>query len=58
MVQDSWEADYQILSIIVLKEFIKLNLKMNMVIKHVKRVELNAKIVSAFLNAQTLKMIS
>ena len=38
-------------------EFIKLNVKVKMIIKFVKRVELKTKILFAFLNAQTLKMI-
>ena len=34
----------------------KLNVNMNMMIKTVKRVELNAKFVSVVLNIQTLKI--
>ena len=41
IAQDLWQAHYQILLIIWLKEFIKLNVKMNMIIKNVKRAELN-----------------
>ena len=55
--QALWQAHYQVLSIIFLKEFIKLNVNMDMIIKNVKKSELNIKIVSAFLNMQTLKMI-
>ena len=44
-----WEALYQILSIISLKELIKLNVSINMRIKNVKNVELNTKIASAIL---------
>ena len=36
----------------------KLNVNTDMVIKNVKLVELNTKIVTAFLNSQTLGMIS
>ena len=42
IVQDLWQAHYQILSIIFLKEFIELNVNMNMTKKKkVKHVELN-----------------
>ena len=54
--QDLWQA-HQILLIILLKEFIKLNANMNMIIKNVKPVELTTKIVSVVLNTQTLKII-
>ena len=56
-VQDLWQALYQILLIIFLKEFIKLNVNMDEIIKNVKHVELNTKMASAFLNTKTLKMI-
>ena len=46
------------MSIVSLKEFIKLNVNMDMIIKNAKHVELDTKIVSAILNTQTLKMIS
>ena len=55
-VQDLWQANYQILLIILLKEFIELNVNMDMRIKNVQPVELNRKIVTAFLNTQTVKM--
>ena len=45
-----WQAHYQILLIILLKRFVKLNVIMDMIIKNVKRVELNTKIVNAILN--------
>ena len=48
---------YQILSIILLKEFIRLNANRKTIIKNMKAVELNTKIATAFLNTQTLKMI-
>ena len=57
IVQDLWQAHYQILSIIFLKEFVKLNVNTDKMTKNVKLAELNIKIVSAFLNRQTLKMI-
>ena len=40
-----------------LRKFIKSNVKMNMIIKNVKRTKLNTKSANAFFNAQTLKMI-
>ena len=54
---DFWQAHNRILLIVSLKEFIKLNVKVKMTIKFVKRVELKTKILFAFLDAQTLKMI-
>ena len=39
--QDLRQAHYQILLITSMKEFIKLNAKMNAIMKNVKRVELN-----------------
>ena len=57
MVQDLWQAHYQILSIIFLKEFIELNVNTDMMIKYVKLVEFNISIVTEFLKTQTLKMI-
>ena len=50
IVQGLWQAHYQILLIILLKRFVKLNVIMDMIIKNVKRVELNTKIVNAILN--------
>ena len=40
-----------------MKEFIKLNGNMDIIIKNAKRVDLNTKIVNIVLNIQTLKMI-
>ena len=57
IAQDLWQAHYQILSIIFLKEFIELNVNTDMMIKYVKLVELNISIVTEFLKTQTLKMI-
>ena len=48
---------YQILSIIFLKEFLELNVNMNMMIKNVIPVKLNISIATVFLNKQILKMI-
>ena len=53
IVQDFLQAH----SKISLTEFIKLNANMVMIIKNVKCVELNTRIVSVVLNTQTLKMI-
>ena len=57
IVQDLWQAYYQILSIIFLKEFIKLNVNLETMIKNVKHVELNISIETVFWNTQILKMI-
>ena len=57
IAQDLWQAHYQILSIIFLKEFIELNVNTDMMIKYVKLVEFNISIVTEFLKTQTLKMI-
>ena len=57
IVQDLWPGHYQMLSIILLKEFVELNVNTDMMIKNLKLVELNTKIVTAFLDTQTLKMI-
>ena len=46
IVQDLWEAHYQILSIIFLKDFIKLNVNTDMMIKNVRLVELNISIAT------------
>ena len=40
-----------------MKEFLKLNVKRNMVIRNAKSVAINADIVSAFSNTQNLNMI-
>ena len=50
-----WQAHYQILKIIFLKEFIKINVSTNTMIKNVKLTELNKKIATVFLNTQTLE---
>ena len=50
IVQDLWQAHYQILSIIFQKKFIKLNVNMDMMIKNVELEELNVSIPTVFLN--------
>ena len=55
--QYSLQAHYHIFFIILLKEFKHFNVKMNSIIKNVKRVESNTKITSPIVNIQTLKMI-
>ena len=55
--EDLQQANNQILLIILLKEFIKLNLNMDKKIESEKRVELNSNIVSPVSNTQTLKVI-
>ena len=57
IVQDLQQGHYQILFVILLNEFIKLNTKMNMVIENAQCVELNTGITTVFLNALTEKMI-
>ena len=57
MAQDLWEAHYQILSLIFLIEFIRLNVNSDMMITNVKLVELNIGIATVFLNTQILKII-
>ena len=56
-MQDLRQAHYEILLTFFLKEFVKLNVKADMIIKNVKLVELNTKIINAVLNTQTLNMI-
>ena len=55
--QDLWQAHYQILLIILLKKFTKLNINMNRLMKNVKGVAFNTKIVCAALNTQTVTII-
>ena len=55
--QDLWQDYYyQISLIILLKEFIKLNVNTATMIKNVTRAELNTK-VTDFLNEQTLNIV-
>ena len=57
IAQHLWQAHCQILSIMFLKEFIKLNVNIDKMIKNVKLVKLNISIVTVFLNTQILEMI-
>ena len=57
MVQDLWQIDYQILSIIFLKEFIELNVNFDTTINNIKHVELNINVATVFLNRHILKVI-
>ena len=57
IAQVLWQAHYQILSIIFLKEFIELKVNADMMIKNVKLVELNISIKIFFLKMQFLKML-
>ena len=57
IAQGLWQAHYQILSIIFLKEFIKLKVNTDTMIKNAKLVELNTSTVTIFLNTYVLKMV-
>ena len=57
IAQDLWQAHYQILSIILLKGFIKLNVNTSTTMKNVKLVELHIKCATVFSNAKILKVI-
>ena len=57
IVQDLQQDHYQILSIILLKEFIKLNVNRDRMIKNVKPAEFDKNIATAFLHTQNSKMI-
>ena len=58
IAHDLWQAQYQILFMILLIEFIKLNVNTDTIIKkNVKFVELNTIILTDLLNTQTLKTI-
>ena len=50
ITQDLWQVHYQILLIILLKEFIKVKVNTAMMINNMKLAELSAKILSAVLN--------
>ena len=52
IAQDLWQAYYQFLLIILLKEFIKLYENTDMIIRNLKLAELNIKIASAFANTK------
>ena len=55
IVQDLWQTYYQILLIIMLQEFIRLNVNTDMKIKNVKLIELSTKIATAFLNGNLIE---
>ena len=57
LTHDLWQAHYQILSTVLLKEFIKLNANMDTMIKNLKLAKLNISVATVFLNKQLLKMI-
>ena len=50
IVQDLWQAHYQILSIIFLREFIETNVNTDIMIKNLGLLELNISIASVFFN--------
>ena len=54
IVQDLWQAHYQILLPNFLEEFMKSYANIDMIIKNANHVELNTKIISVVLNTQTL----
>ena len=55
IVQDLWQTYYQILLIIMLQEFTRLNVNTDMKIKNVKLTELSTKIATAFLNGNLIE---
>ena len=57
IAQDLCQTCYKMLLIILLKEFVKLNVDTNTMIKNVKLAELDTTFASVALNIQTLKMI-
>ena len=57
ILEDLLQAHNQIVLIILLKEFMKLNVKTNKIIKNANRVELNTKIATACFNRKNLKII-
>ena len=57
LLEDLWQAHYPILSTNLLKEFIKLNVNMNKMIKNLKLTELNTDILTVFLKIRALKKI-
>ena len=52
IAQDLWQVECQILSVTFLKEFIKLYVNTETVIKNVKLAELNMNTAPIFLNAK------
>ena len=57
MAQHLLQPHHQILSVILLMEFIELNLNLDLMIKSVKHAESNIGIATVFSNVQTLKVI-
>ena len=57
IVQDLWQALFQIVLVILLNELINLNINMSMITKNVNFMELDRNIAAAFINTQTLKII-
>ena len=54
IAQEVWQVHDQVLLMILRKEFIKLNVNMDIILKNVELAELNTKIASAALITQTL----
>ena len=54
IAQNLIQVHYQILSVIALKEFIKVNVNTEMMIRNIKLAKFNKNFVTAFLNTQTL----
>ena len=59
IAQNLWQAHYQILSVLFIKEFRQLIANRDMMIKYMKLLELYMKYVTAIkaMNAQTLEII-
>ena len=57
IVQDLWQALFQIVLVILLNKLINLNVNMSMITKNVNFMELDRNIAAAFINTQTLKII-
>ena len=57
LLEDLWQAPQLILPKNLLKEFMKLNVNMNKMIKNLKLTELHTEILTVFLNILTLKKI-
>ena len=57
IAQDLWQAHYQVMSIIFLKEFIRLNINMDTFIKKCENCRIKYQYCGCFLNTETLKMI-
>ena len=57
IAQDLWQAHYQTLSIIFLKEFIELNVNSDRMIKTCETFGIKISIVTVFFNTQISKMI-